>query len=233
MNYDIDHMSAEIESLKFCVFVNQAAGLSAFKQIVADQEVFQALLKLLKSDTTIANQLVKKVQSLSLLAIDDRYEHPYDTAISVYLLALDVAGLRQALNAARLLISVQQLWWSEKLSRQIISRFRHFSSAADYSKTIKAKTEYICLSNQTKTFDVIIWRNIQQTVSPNYAIATEGYAEISKIELKYRFPKPYKLSKDVQDNLFGYSQHLAFPATEQVGDMLECKDFSKESEPAI
>jgi len=222
MTKQFSELTTQIESLHFRLIANQAGGLSLFKNIVSNQTSFHALTQLVASRENIAVQLLARIHALSTLETDNRYEHPYDTAMATYLLALQSAGSPIATIAARLLSNIPRLWWSEKIATQLISETKRKSPSANSFVPISTDANFLYPVAYTEAArDTVSWRVLHQTHTYNYAMVFGHRRQPTKIPNMPDNSKLILISMDrSQMELLDPLRFLASSSADPTGDIL-------------
>src|SRR5262249_8196271 len=87
-----------IERDEFAAELSLAAGAQSFRRAVTENDLFRQLLPLAKE---APEDLAARIETISRLDIDERYENPFDVALSAYMLALsDVPEKRKLVHEA-------------------------------------------------------------------------------------------------------------------------------------
>ena len=109
-----------IEQYRFSSELNLAAGTKAFRRGVREHELVRRLADLAK-DTETRLTVAKRVEELSQVEIDGRYENRFDAALSAYLTVLgDTAQPETVAKAASAAAKAPNCWWTVGLSRELL-----------------------------------------------------------------------------------------------------------------
>jgi len=109
---------AAIERDEFAAEMNLAAGTKAFRRAVREHELFDRLSELAKENPS---EVAERIETISRSAVDERYENPFDTALSAYLMALcDVAGPEIASKIVQAVLRTPKTWWASGLARELL-----------------------------------------------------------------------------------------------------------------
>ncbi len=107
-----------IEQDEVAAEMNLAAGTKAFRRAIRGHELFQRLTELAQKDPA---EVVTRIENISHLEIDERYENPFDTALSAYLMALsDVAEPETLSKAAAAVLRTPKCWWASGLAHELL-----------------------------------------------------------------------------------------------------------------
>jgi hypothetical protein len=161
MNQGLDKLAEIIESREFRLVANQAAGLLTFKRLVEQHEVFTDIIKF-ASDKQGALQLLGRILELSSKENDQRYENPYDTALATYLLALDATNSEYSVPAAYLTRSASQLWWSVRISTDIIARSKQKVQSETAQQTV-GQPPHIDLKSAAGNVSMFVFQVLKTT----------------------------------------------------------------------
>ena len=110
----------EIESSAMATRLNVASGLKTFLRAIQGERAVCALRKMLDATATQENILSRLIE-LSRQRIDRRYENPWDTALTIYLLLISSVDQSLLILAADIVAQAPQCWWAQKLSSQLLS----------------------------------------------------------------------------------------------------------------
>jgi hypothetical protein len=109
---------AAIERDEFAAEMNLAAGTKAFRRAVREHELFDRLSELAKENPS---EVLERIETISRSAVDERYENPFDTALSAYLMVLrDVAGPEIASKIVQAVLRTPKTWWASGLARELL-----------------------------------------------------------------------------------------------------------------
>jgi hypothetical protein len=137
----IDDAFRDIESFAFRFSANQAGDVSSFRRLVLNEPVVTGLLDRLTDNDS--SQIVQRIHVLCNLAIDDRYEHPDDSAIATYLVILDQIGSTHAVTAADIVSKTQQLWWARKIASQTLIKAKRKTTSTNKVITLQKFSQYL------------------------------------------------------------------------------------------
>ena len=109
---------AAIEQEKFAAEMNLAAGTKAFRRAIREHGLFHRLSELAKENPS---EVAERIETISRIEADERYENRFDTALSAYLMVLsDVAEPEVASNASRAVLRTPKIWWASGVAREIL-----------------------------------------------------------------------------------------------------------------
>ncbi len=111
-----------IESEDFIVRVNSASDYNIFMKAIRNEDATKELLRGMRSSESECQEVFSRLIELSKKQIDERYEHPWDTTLAVYLWLLSITNIELAKLAASIIKKIEQGWWSHKISNYILSR---------------------------------------------------------------------------------------------------------------
>jgi hypothetical protein len=109
---------AIIEQDEFAAEMNLADGTNAFRRAIREHQLFHQLSELAKENPS---RLAERIEAISRIGIDERYENRFDTALSAYLMVLsDVAEPEVASNASRAVLRTPKIWWASGIARELL-----------------------------------------------------------------------------------------------------------------
>jgi len=109
---------AMIEQDEFAAQMNLAAGTTAFRRAIREHELFHRLSECAKENPSA---LTERIEMISHIEIDERYENHFDTALSAYLLALsDVDDPEVASEASQSVLRTPKIWWASGIARDLL-----------------------------------------------------------------------------------------------------------------
>ncbi len=109
---------AVIERDEFAAEMNLAAGTAAFRRAIRGHELFRSLSQLAKEDLS---EVAGRIEAISRIEVDERYENRFDTALSAYLMVLsDVAEPEVASKAAQSVLRTPKIWWASGIARELL-----------------------------------------------------------------------------------------------------------------
>ena len=108
-----------IESPEFAAYANVASDFRTFVRAVSKHDAPQTLRKALHAPAQRL-AVLRRVHALVRQDIDARYENPWDTALTVYLLLMSVQDLALAHLAAGEVMHAPQCWWAMKMARHLL-----------------------------------------------------------------------------------------------------------------
>jgi len=132
----LEHLFDLIESDEFRTDANLATDYRMFIRCLLNSEPERSLVAELASPTAKA-RVLERVKRLCGVATDVRYEHPWDVAISAYLIALSRAAPSIAMIAAVTASRCNQTWWT----RHVIQDMSTVSVISPPSSATKAVGE--------------------------------------------------------------------------------------------
>jgi hypothetical protein len=107
-----------IEQDQFAAEMSLAAGTKTFLRMVREHNLFQQLASFAKTNSA---DIVARMEAIADAKIDERYENPFDTALSAYMIALsDAAGLEVTSKAAQAVLRTPKCWWSSGIAREAL-----------------------------------------------------------------------------------------------------------------
>jgi len=109
---------AAIEQEEFAVEMNLAAGTKAFRRAIREHELFHRLSELAKENPS---EVAGRIEAISRIEVDERYENRFDTALSVYLMVLsDVAEPEVASKASQAVLRTPKIWWASGVAQELL-----------------------------------------------------------------------------------------------------------------
>jgi hypothetical protein len=132
---------AAIERDEFAAEMNLAAGTNAFRRAIREHDLFRRLSELTKENTSA---VLERIETISLIEIDDRYENPFDTALSAYLMALpSTAEPQAAARASQAVLRTQKIWWASAVARELLLQTvagGAFGGGADLRESVNVRS---------------------------------------------------------------------------------------------
>jgi hypothetical protein len=109
---------AMIEQDEFAAEMNLASGTTAFRRAILGHELFHSLSELAKENPS---EVAERIEAISHIEVDERYENRFDTALSVYLMVLsDVAKPEVASKASQAVLRTPKIWWASGVARELL-----------------------------------------------------------------------------------------------------------------
>jgi len=109
---------AAIEQDEFAAEMNLAAGTNAFRRAIREHELFNRLSELARENPS---EVAERIETISRGEVDERYENPFDTALSAYLMVLwDVAPPEITSRIAQAVLRTPRTWWASGLARELL-----------------------------------------------------------------------------------------------------------------
>ena len=109
---------ATIEQYEFAAEMNLASGTTAFRQAIRGHELFHRLSELAKENPS---EVAERIEAISRIDVDERYENRFDTALSAYLMVLsDVAEPEVASKASQAVLRTPKIWWASGVARELL-----------------------------------------------------------------------------------------------------------------
>jgi hypothetical protein len=107
-----------IEQDEFSAEMSLAAGTKAFRRAVRAHELFRRLSDLAK-ETPL--DVSARIDAIAKLEVDERYENPFDAALSAYVMALsDIADPKIVQEAAQAVLKTPKCWWASGIARKLV-----------------------------------------------------------------------------------------------------------------
>ena len=109
---------AVIEQDEFAAEMNLAAGTKAFRLAIRDHALFHRLSELAKENPC---KVAERIEAISHVEVDERYENRFDTALSAYLMVLsDTAEPEIASRASQIVLRTPKVWWASGIARELL-----------------------------------------------------------------------------------------------------------------
>jgi hypothetical protein len=109
---------AKIEQDEFAAEMNLAAGTTALRRAIREHGLFQRLSELAKESPS---GVAERIEAISRIKVDERYENRFDTALSAYLMLLsDVADPDVASRASQAVLRTPRIWWASGVARELL-----------------------------------------------------------------------------------------------------------------
>jgi hypothetical protein len=109
---------AMIEQDEFAAQMNLAAGTTAFRRAIRRHEMFHRLLELARNNPS---EVAGRIEAISGIEVDERYENRFDTALSAYLMVLsDVAEPEVVSKASQAVLRTPKIWWASGVARELL-----------------------------------------------------------------------------------------------------------------
>lgn len=112
----VNELTAQIQSPEFSAKINLASGRHLLIRILESDEVVLSLIAIIREAPEHALQILSRVEQLSRLHINPRYENPNDTAIATYCWALFQADPDLGRIAATFAASAAGVWWAREIA---------------------------------------------------------------------------------------------------------------------
>jgi hypothetical protein len=112
---------AEVVSSEFDVKLNVVSGLRPFIRAAFSQSSVQKLYRAMIASAEVREYVLGKIQFLSRLEIDLRYQNPNDTALSVLLLLTMLAAPENSRLVADIVYRAPQCWYAKKVAHRILN----------------------------------------------------------------------------------------------------------------
>src|SRR5262245_17453631 len=107
-----------IEQDEFAAEMNLSAGTRAFRRAIREHKFYDRLLELAKRNPS---ELAGRIEAISHIEVDERYENRFDTALSAYLMVLsDVAEPETTLRASQAALRAPRTWWASAIARELV-----------------------------------------------------------------------------------------------------------------
>jgi hypothetical protein len=111
----------KVEGASLAVRTSLASGKSLFVDILSGSPEFGALADFVSSGRQAWTVVVNRIRELVETRFDDRYENPWDVALSAYLLALRGVNRDVALVAAEIALTARQTWWARQVALALLA----------------------------------------------------------------------------------------------------------------
>lgn len=111
---------ADVETDGFAARTHIASTLSQFEEAVRADPAYKRLLTLLRDEPEAESAVTKRVARLSERAIDPTYAHPFDAALSAYVMALGDRKSAVVGIAATLALQAAQTWWTRQMCLNLL-----------------------------------------------------------------------------------------------------------------
>jgi len=109
---------AMIEQDEFAAEMNLASGTTAFRRAMLRHELFRRLSELTRENPS---EVAERIEAISHIEVDDRYENRFDTALSAYLMVLsNIAKPEVASKAAQAVLRMPKIWWASGVARELL-----------------------------------------------------------------------------------------------------------------
>ena len=120
----LDELMQAIETHQFAAELNVVSGTSAFYRALRNHHFFGELTSTLK-DRSSREALTARLLKLCNEQIDPQYENPFDTAMTIYLTALDDSDNPAALaHIADSVSKAPNCWWAAETAERILSKVK-------------------------------------------------------------------------------------------------------------
>jgi hypothetical protein len=107
----------EIESMEFAAQVNLVSGFKMFEELATRNICYIMLVVAIRE--LGPELLFQRIKELVVSEFDYKYENPYDTALAVYIMALNEINHSAAGHAAQISNDAKQIWWTRKVINKI------------------------------------------------------------------------------------------------------------------
>ncbi|NER35600.1 MAG: hypothetical protein F6J93_16675 [Oscillatoria sp. SIO1A7] len=109
-----------IESRRLDAILNAASSFSLFLKGVHQETATRQLVEEMQKSPRNVWLVLQKTVELSQKKIDLQYQHPWDTALTIYMWALSLVNLEVAGIAAAFVEEADNCWWAKKLAYNIL-----------------------------------------------------------------------------------------------------------------
>jgi hypothetical protein len=120
MNQIAPNFYTDVETEKFAARVSVASTLPQFLRAVREEVAYSRLVRLLREVPEAASAATKRIAELANREIDPNYSHPFDAALSAYILALAEVESIFLKIAATLALHAPQTWWSRQVCLELL-----------------------------------------------------------------------------------------------------------------
>ena len=136
---NIIELLKQLETHEFSAQINVCSDLICVERAIFSSEVVREIVKLCKKDPLVIEAILERTRHLGNIAIDVRYESPWDIAFAAHLLILRVADQDAAFTAASLVSNARNTWWAVKIADAIFFPQRYASKKTDRTEEIVAE----------------------------------------------------------------------------------------------
>lgn len=118
---DIDTVFRDIESLSFAAYCGIASTWSVFEAAMKSQPAYERLEFYFMADRENCGRRVsERLRVLTEMTYDTKYEHPYDTAIAVYVGLLSRFYSYELPEILKPFLDRPHGWWSRRAGHEAI-----------------------------------------------------------------------------------------------------------------
>jgi hypothetical protein len=122
----IDEALADITTTETSVTLNAASGTTGFYRAVSRRESFKSLVTQLTNPATAkaaAGAISRTLGRFVSTSVDLAFEHPYDAAMAICLMALAQSGNADLTRiAAAEVLRAQNTWWAARVARDVLGQ---------------------------------------------------------------------------------------------------------------
>ena len=111
---------AEVQSREFDIRLSVVSGLASFIRAADQLQSVRVLNRALMDSREAREEVFGRLNDLSNLAVDRRYLHPYDSALTILLWLTISSSLDYGLMSAEVVDRAPQCWYAKKLSRKVL-----------------------------------------------------------------------------------------------------------------
>ena len=123
----------KIESQEFAISMNVASGVGTFFNNLSKDRNVSEVLKAMVESGEAREEILGRLQEMSQMETDRRYEHPKDTALAAFLWLTLFAAPDYSQIAADLVDRAPQCWYAKKLARKVLLPAK--STTADFPES--------------------------------------------------------------------------------------------------
>jgi len=140
----------EIEAPELSARLNVASDFRTFLRAAQQEEALRILLEGLNSKENLAKVILRVVE-LSQKETDPNYENPWDTALAVFLWAVNQKYPDLATALAKIVMRAPECWWVWKMARIVGLEKQVYSNAGQ--RDYKLFSSESALPTLTRTTD--------------------------------------------------------------------------------
>lgn len=107
-----------IEGHDFSAMVNLASDFSTFLRILTSQPEVRTLADEMKSEN-VTLEVLARVRDLAATPVEEKYEHPADSALAAYLWLLSTRNGDYSVRATETILECKQCWWARKMAEDV------------------------------------------------------------------------------------------------------------------
>ncbi|MFH0989119.1 MAG: hypothetical protein V1799_03785 [bacterium] len=165
-----------IESHEFSARLRVASDFLTFIKGAQTEECVQYLSLQLK-DNRIQRYIFSRFLNLSQQSIDLRYEHPFDTPLTIYLWLMNDNNQEYVKIMAETILNTPNCWWSKKLSAHFLLNRQIDNNVISFHQVIFQGTEFYSKNFEVGESIIISLPNYSLPFTKIFEVFSRGTSE--------------------------------------------------------